>query len=226
MKRTYISPEFSNYKIYGTYNMVEESNFFSAKMLDIEDTITVDKQDIIYYQRISGEQIDLTTESSITPYSYSSSENKKNNHTITIDQSQPKYQLEKNTRWIIQIDVKTILSDFLFANLKRYRTFEGVTNQITRYGDVNIAIKKYVEFNIINRYKIKQVELFVSYKDLRRQNILKYKNSWNSNASDKLTKIQTETAFDNSSIKIFFNQEKDSALFNFDYFFNITFEKI
>lgn len=206
--------------------MVEESNFFSAKMLDIEDNIMISNQDIIYYQKNTGEQIDFSTESSTSPYTYSSSENKKNNHTLLIDESQPKYQLEKNTRWILNINIKTILSDFLFATLKRYRTFENVTNSITVYGDVNVAIKKYIEFNIINRYKIKSVELFVTYKDLRRQNILKYKNNWNMNTQDRLTKIQTETAFDQSAIKVFFNQEKESALFNFDYFFNISFEKI
>ena len=99
-------------------------------------------------------------------------------------------------------------------------------SNLTKYGDINLAIKKYIEFNVIDRYKIKNVELFVTYKDLRRQNILKYKNSWNKNVTEKLSKIQTETAFDQSSVKVFFNQEKDSALFNYDYFFNISLEKI
>jgi hypothetical protein len=226
MRRNYISPEFTNYKIYGTYNMVEESNFFGAKMLDIEDNITIGTQDIIYYQKFTGEQIDFTTESSIAPVSYSSSDSKKNNHTLVIDETQPKYQLEKNTRWILTIDVKTILTDFLFATLKRFRTFEGVKSNLTKYGDVNVAIKKYIEFNVYDRYKIKNVELFVSYKDLRKQNILKYKNSWNMNVTEKLSKIQTETAFDQSSVKVYFNQEKDASLFNFDYFFSISLEKI
>jgi hypothetical protein len=226
MRRNYISPEFTNYKIFGTFNMVEESNFFGAKMLDIEDNITIGTQDIIYYQKFTGEQIDYTTESAISPVSYSSSDSKNSNHTLVIDETQPKYQLEKNTRWILTIDVKTILTDFLFATLKRYRTFEGVKSNLTKYGDINLAIKKYIEFNVIDRYKIKNVELFVTYKDLRRQNILKYKNSWNKNVTEKLSKIQTETAFDQSSVKVFFNQEKDSALFNYDYFFNISLEKI
>ena len=226
MRRNYISPEFTNYKIYGTYNMVEESNFFGAKMLDIEDNITIGTQDIIYYQKFTGEQIDFTTESSIAPISYSSSDSKKNNHTLVIDETQPKYQLDKNARWILTIDVKTILTDFLFATLKRFRTFEGVKSNLTKYGDVNVAIKKYIEFNVYDRYKIKNVELFVSYKDLRKQNILKYKNSWNMNVTEKLSKIQTETAFDQSSVKVYFNQEKDASLFNFDYFFSISLEKI
>ncbi len=228
MRRNYISPEFTNNKVYGTFNMVEESNFFGAKMLDIEDVITISTQDIIYYQKSTGEQIDFSIESSITPSAYSSSTSKKDNHKLIIDDSQPKYQIDKNTKWILTIDIKTILSDYLFSTLKRYRTFEGVKNELTRYNDVNIAIKKYIEYNVTNRYKFKSVELFISYKDLRRQNILKFKNNWNPllNESSKITKFQTETAFDASFVKILFNQEKDSALFNYDYYFNLTFEKI
>ena len=52
MRRNYISPEFINSSIYGTYNMVEESNFFSAKMLYIEDSIYISNQNIIYYHKI------------------------------------------------------------------------------------------------------------------------------------------------------------------------------
>lgn len=228
MRRTYISPEYVNNKIYGTYNMVEESNFFSAKMMDIEDTVTIQTQDLIYYQKTNGEQIDFSIESSIAPSSYSSSTNKQSNHKLILDETQPKYQLDKNARWILTVDIKTILSDFLFATMKRFRTFEGVKNDLTRYNDVNVAIKKYIEYNVLNRYKFKSIELLIGYKDLRRQNILKYKNSWNSNLTteNKLTKFQTETAFDQSSIKIIFSQEKDAALYNYDYFFNLTFEKI
>ena len=34
-----MSPEYNNTQIYGTFNMVEESNFFGAKMLEVEDDI-------------------------------------------------------------------------------------------------------------------------------------------------------------------------------------------
>ena len=46
MRRTYISPEYYYNNVYGTFNMVEESNFFGAKMLEVEDMIPIDKQDI------------------------------------------------------------------------------------------------------------------------------------------------------------------------------------
>jgi hypothetical protein len=226
MRRTYISPEYLNNEVYGTFNMLEESNFFGAKMLDIEDSINIQNQDIIWYQKLTGEQLDYSIESSLQSYVYSSSNDKQSNHTLIIDETQPKYQLDKDTRWILNINLTDILSNYLYANLKKYRTFEGVRNEMTRYNDVNVALKNYIKYNVLNRYKYKTIEFYVSYNDLRDQSILRYKNNWNPNVTTRLTKIQTETAFDDSTIKVLFNQEKPSSDYSFDYYFNILFEKI
>jgi hypothetical protein len=232
MRRSYISPEYQNRAVYGTLNMVEESTFFGAKMLEVEDSIIIDNQDIIYYQRTNGEQLDVSVETSLDSYVYSPGGNngdKFKNHTLVIDTTQPKFQLDNNTRWILTIDLKTILTNYLFATLKKYRTFEGVKNDMTMFNDVNVAVTSYVRSNVLDRYKYKSVELYVRYQDLRNQNLLRYNNTWSTNIIDptyKLIKIQTETEFDQSSIKIMFNQEKPSSSYKFDYYFNILFEKI
>lgn len=228
MRRTYISPEFLNNKVYGTFNMVEESNFFGAKMLDIEDSIYLSNIDIIWYQKITGEQLDFSIESSLPSNSYSSITDKFNNHTLLVDESQSKFQLDRNTRWILTIDLKTILSNYLFSTLKKYRTFEGVRNDITKEKDVNISIRKYIESNVLDRYRYKSVDLMINEKSLRNQNLLRFKNNWNSNLTidSKFTKIQTETEFDYSSIKLIFSQNNPSTEYNFDYYFNILFEKV
>lgn len=228
MRRTYISPEYKINKVYGTYNMVEESNFFSSKMLEIEDFIDIVNQDIIYYQKITGEQLDLSVESSLTSLVYSSSTNKQSNHTLILDKAQPTFQLNKNTRWILEINLNQIFTDFVFSSLKKYRTFEGLKNNMTIEKDVNVAIRKYIDKNVVNRYKLDRIELFINYKDLRNQNILKWKNTWNSQlTSDKiLNKIQTETATDDSKITVIFEQEKPGDTYNFEYYFNIYFVKL
>jgi hypothetical protein len=228
MRRTYISPEYYDNNVYGTFNMLEESNFFNSKMLEIEDSIYIEKEDIIYYQKLNGEQIDFSIESSLESYIYSSSESKLKNHTLLIDETQNSFQKERNTRWIMEINLKNILSEYLFATLKSYRTFEGVKNEMNRYNDVNVAIRNYIDFNILDRYKYKSIDLYINYKDLRSQSLLRYKNNWNINTpiESKFTKLQSETAFDYSSVKLTFNQEELSSNYNFDYYFNILFEKI
>lgn len=229
MRRTYISSEFVNSKINGTFNMVEESNFFGAKMLDVEDSIYIENQNIIYYQQSSGEQIDLAIESSLPSYVFSSSSNKESNHKLTLDDSQTSFQKNGNTKWILEIDLKTILESYLFATLKRFRTFEGIENNQTITNDINSSVQKYITSNVTNRYKFKKIDFYIRYKDLRNQNVLRYKNIWSSSVnseSNKYNKFQTDLAYDDSKIKIYFNQEKTSQEYTFEYFFNILFEKI
>lgn len=229
MRRTYISPEFNKNTIYGTYNMVEESNFFGAKMLEIEDSILISNQNIIYYQKKNSEQLDLDTETTLDSIIYSSSEDKNANHTLAIDESQTKYNFENNTKWIIDINIKSILSNYLYAELKKYRTFEGVRTDMTIYNDVNVAIKKYIEFNVLNRYKLSNIEFYVNYTDLRNQNVLRYKNIWNETTYKpeyKLSKIQTVSDYNQNTLRVLFNQEKPSSTYKFDYFFNLLFVKI
>ena len=229
MRRSYMSPEYSNTQIYGTFNMVEESNFFAAKMLEVEDSIYVSNQNIIYYQKSTGEQIDLAIESSLPTQVYSASDNMKSHQKLILDDSQLDYQKESNTKWILNIDLRDILSDYLFAIMKRYRTFEGISNPLTRTNDVNTAIREYISNNVTNRYKLSRLDLYVSYTDLRSQNVLRYKNNWKSTIvsdSNLLKKKQMDVAFDESTLKILFTQEKPSSQYNFDYYFNILFEKI
>lgn len=229
MRRNYISPEYLTKSVYGTLNMLEESTFFGAKMLEIEDSINIDTLDIIYYQNQNGEQLDFSVESSFASFIYSSSDNKQKNHTLILDPSQPKYQLDNNTKWILTIDLKTIITDYLFATLKKYRTFEGIKNDMNIYSNTDTAIKSYINYNILNRYRYKGVQLYINYDDLRDQKVLRYDNTWDRNSintSNLLTKLQTETEFDESSIKITFNQEKPSSTYKFSYYFNILFEKI
>lgn len=229
MRRTYLSPDFLNTPVFGTFNMLEESNFFAGKMLEIEDSILIEMQNIIYYQKATGEQLDLAIENTLPSIIYSSSLDKQTNHTLIIDESQPKYQLDKDTRWLLTIDLKTILTNYIFASMKRNRTFSGISNNMTYSDNVNVALTEYITLNVLNRYKLNSVELFISYKDLRRQSILRYKNAWSDKVAvlaNKFTKFQTETAFDGSSIKLTFNQQKDSSLYSYEYFYNLNFIKI
>jgi hypothetical protein len=229
MRRSYISPEYNNTPIYGTFNMIEESNFFGSKMLEVEDSIYISNQNIIYYQKSTGEQVDLAIESSLPTQVYSASDNMKSHQRLTIDDAQLGYQKESNTKWILDIDLRNILSDYLFATMKRYRTFEGITNPITKTNDINTAIREYISNNVTNRYKLSRLDLYVSYTDLRSQNVLRYKNTWKytiASDSNLLKKKQIDVAFDESTVKVLFTQEKPSSMYNFEYYFNILFEKI
>lgn len=229
MRRNYISPEYQHKRVYGSYNLVEESNFFGSKMLEIEDMIKIDKEDLTYYQNTNGEQLDFSIESSIKSLNYSPIQDKLSLHKIEIDSTQPKNQIDKNTKWIITIEIKQLLENYLFAVMKKYRTFEGLKNEMTLEGDVNTALRKYINNNVIDRYKIKSIDLYIEYKDIRNLGAYKLINIWDPKVNipqNLMKKTQRETSIDNSQIKLIFTQEKNSKEFNFKYFFVPNFEKL
>jgi len=229
MRRNYISPEFEHKEVYGTYNMVEESNFFGAKMLEIEDTILINNQNIIYYQMPNGEQLDLSVENTLQSYVYSASSDKQKNHILTIDPTQTEYTKENLTSWTLDLNIKGMLANYLFAELKTWRTFEGIRTNMNSYNDVNAAINNYINYNVIDRYKLSSIDLYLRYKDLRSQNLLRYKNSWNPeiiSPTTRFTKFQSEMSVDGGYAKVTFNQQQPSSSYTFEYFFNLYFEKL
>lgn len=229
MRRNYISPEFEYKEVFGTFNMVEESNFFGAKMLEIEDSVLINNQNIIYYQMPNGEQLDLSVENTLQSYVYSAAIDKEKNQILTIDPSQTEYTKENLTNWYLDINLREILANYIFSELKRYRTFEGIRTNMNTYNDVNTAIKNYINYNVIDRYKLSRIDLYLSYKDLRSQSLLRYKNSWNPNIvspSNKLTKFQSEMSIDGSYTRLIFNQQNPSTAYSYEYFFNLYFEKL
>ncbi len=229
MRRSYIIPEFEYKDVYGTFNMKESANYYGSKMLEIEDSIYLDKINIVYYENNNGEQINLTSENILEPHLYSSTESKGKYHTLIKDSSQSDYQLNNFTNWILEIDLKNILLDYIFSQIKKMRTFEGIKNNMVIYKDVNTSLKNYIILNTLDRYKLNKVDIYVSYNDLRDNMVLKHQVKFDEsiyNPLNKLIKFQTETEWDNSSIKVIFNQEKISSLYNFNYYFNLFFEKI
>jgi len=229
MRRNYISPEFNYYRVFGTLNMVEESSFFGSKMLEIEDTIEIDNQNLIYYETIQGEQIDISIENSLPPNVVSCSELKNLNHLIILDPNQSDFQKNGNARYIMTINIKQIFESFIFGTIKQYRTFEGVLNSMSFGRNVNSSIKEYILKNISDRYKFDRIEVYLKYRDLRDQNILRFDNTWNPDIGEidnKLLRVETETEFDDSSIKAIFNQEKSSSLYNFEYYYKLFWTKI
>ena len=226
MRRNYMSPEFFNSKIYGSFNSFEESNFFGSKMLEIEDEVEIKDQNIIYYQNDKNEQIDLNVESAQNSKIYSSFDNKKLNHDLIIDDSQPNTQLKTNTRWILDINLSSILTEFIFANIKKERTFQSLTNDMVVSKDVNVYIRNYIKNNVLDRYRLSNIELFVDYVDITTGSNLQYQNTFDKRTFNKLTRFQTETNFNFSKTRLTFNQEQSAQEFSFKYFFNLKFEKI
>ena len=228
MRRNYISPEFKYTNINGTMNMREQTSFFGSKMLDIQDSISILNENLIYYQDQNKEQLNFSLEKNLDPIVYSSVNDKSFNHIIKSDESQSNIQLASNTKWNIEIDISKILTNYIFATLKKYRTFEGVKNNMTIFNNIDSGINDYISKNIISRYRYKSVDFFIDYKPFSEDGSVKYKNIFteitnNSLITKKLQSILNESQ---GKLNIIFNQEKSSTSYNFNYYFNLYFEKI
>ena len=225
MRRTYISPEYTYSKVYGTFNTLEQSSFFGSKMLKITDTVSIDNQNIIYYQNQNNEQLDLSVESLLPSVVYSSSVDKQTNHTLVIDPSQSDIQKNNLTSWVMTIDLETILTDYVYALIKQSRTFNGVHNYMTSNGDVSFSMKDYIKKNVFNRYRFDHLKLFLTYNSLPNSSSqLRFQNTWDNTinlTSNQLTKFQTNTTYDSSSVIVTFLQQQPSTLYNFNYFFSL-----
>ena len=181
MRRTYISPEFDYVPVHGTLNMKEQNSFFGSKMLEISDRIEIKNESIIYYQQPNGEQKDPSVEFTLPQIVYDTVLDKQNNHKLFLDESQTEIQRNNNARWILDINLKVVLRNYIFASLKKFRTFEGVENGIVLNKNVDSAIYNYIDNNILDRYKFSKIEFYYKSFDLLTSGGLKFKNIYDPN---------------------------------------------
>lgn len=229
MKRNYISPEFKYSPIFGTFNMEEESSYFGSKMLEIEDSIKIGSDSIIYYQNEKSEQLDLEREYDFPPILYNTVSDKKSNHVLNLDEFQTQLERNNYAKWVMTINIRSILRNYLFATLKNSRTFEGISNGMTINQNVDFSIKEYIERNVINRYTFSGLDLYLVPVDLLTIGSLKYQNIWDDTIGTdeyKFTKFSTVTDFRFEDIQVFFSQNFSASQYAFRYYYNLNFSKL
>lgn len=226
MRRNYISNEFRSDVVNGTLSMVEKSSFFGSKMMSIDDHILVDSSNIIYYQNSKSEQINLPLELTYEPL-YINLNNVKIKNCIVYRDDNGFNDLN-NSNWIIEINFKNILLEYLFGKLKNVRTFNGIYVENTRNNNIDLSIKDYIVSNLLDRYLYDSIELWISYNDLFEDGNLRYVNSFNPNIiNDNNINREFEKIYsDDKIIKFKFKSKKDTSKSSFDYYFNIKYNRI
>jgi hypothetical protein len=228
MKVNHISPELNYYSVNGTLSMNEKKSFFGSKLLNFEDEINITSQNLIYYQNELNEQLNLSVETFKEPIIYNTDNDKLNNSKLVIDTSQTQQQKNDKTAWILTIDYKTIFINYLFAEFKKWRTFEGVKNNMCLSNDVNKSIIEYITTNLLSRYELDNTDIFIEYMSLESNSSLRFKTTWDPNISTSsiLKSFETNDDTINGKLTINFNQEKTSLLYNYNYYYNLYFKKL
>ena len=225
MRINYISPEYKYTEVNGTLSQLEKKSFNGSKLLKFTDNINILNENIIYYETVDNEQLNIDIEKLLNPTIYNTVGDKAN-YTFIKDNTQLNTQLNTNTSWILTINYKKLLINYLFATLKSFRTFEGVQNNMTLNNSVDLAINDYINNNILSRYTFSKIDLFVSYNNLLNGG-LRFQNTFDytiENSNNLTNKYNIKN--DNTNLIINFNQIKNSTEYSFNYYYNLYFNKI
>jgi hypothetical protein len=164
LRKNFITREWVQDPIWGTRVSKEIRTFQAGKIVEIEDVISIkDSLSITWNETEFREQTTLKTNEIPTTYSFD--QIKKDYHQIKQADNQTKIELGDFTKWEIKIEIKTILIKYLYAQLKKARTFQDVTSNMTESGVENFIID-YINKNIIPRIRFKKVDLYVAYHDI------------------------------------------------------------
>jgi len=247
MKDNLMLKKFKTENVNGTFNLIEEKSFFGTKLMDIEDEIHLTDKSVQYFQVFTGgtplEMINNGYQYSIvnlyeeTLFIMDVVEIKYDNHNI-IKGLQKKTDEEQNTRWEIDIDIKKILSQYLFAKIKESRTFKSMNYDNFSNNNINNSIYEYIDKNLLDRYEFDSIDLFIKYIDIK-NNVI-YSNSAIKQYDPKFnqsielpeykitnTNINLDLYLDKlAPIKVDYYQTESSLQYKFDYYFNLHYKKI
>jgi len=244
MKNDLILKRYNKETDNGTKNMNEVRSFFGSKLIDIEDTIIIDNKSIQYTELQDSvndgfQYYDNKSFGTLeVPILRNLSDLKEQYHTIKI-LNQNIQDLENNTKWNIEIDIKKILKDYLFVKIKEARSFKSIKKINTKNrGGINLNVYKFIDYNVLNRYEFDKIDFYVKYENILNKSTMfqQLLTQYNCQYDDKLFdsvnivkdySLSRIDQFENlSKLKIVYNQTKSSIDYKFNYYFNIFYKKI
>jgi len=160
MKKSFLTKEYSLEAQPGTMSMRESRNYFSSKILEIEDVLVVGSDNISWFENADHTQgIGLDNQL----LSLDMATLKTNNHAVGLNPLQSDAEKKDFTKWVFTFDVKQMVREYVFAKLKEHGTFATIANKDTFTNDVSAAIYDYVDANVLPRIRFESVNLYVRY---------------------------------------------------------------
>jgi hypothetical protein len=160
MRKKFLTKEYSLENRPGTLSMLEKKNFFSSKIMEIPDLLTVDETNIVWNESVDSTQlINIDDQTKIL----NTSDLKKKNHTIQRSPRQSERDVREYTNYDFTINIKTVVNNWIFAQLKKYQTFGGIKNNETAENNIDAAIQEYIDLNIFPRIKFDTINLYIRY---------------------------------------------------------------
>ena len=248
MKSNLIIRKYETTPAKGVRSAKEIKSFFGSKLIDIEDDIYVNDISIQYSEVVDKVNIqndhyqyyDVNLLHPEVNILRSLDDVKYENHSIDVySQIDPSVDARnKNFEWIMVINAKNILREYLFLRLKESRVFKTIKSEDLVERNVNTYINDYIDANLLNRYNISELSFYTNYFDVvndatifTKGQVLRGPNFNKTVFTDKNriknVNIITPDYLNNlDTVKIIYNQIKDNRRYKFDYYFTISYKKI
>lgn len=230
----------------GSKNMKEQNSFFGSKMMKLEKNILIN-DNIIQYYDIPYKSEDGETYENVGFQGLVKSDDETENNLDLVklkeisNYIQPSIQNELdykyNTKWDITIKLEHILTEYLYSNIKKSRTFSLLMGDDVSKGNINNSLREYISLNLLDRYKFKNINLYVVYNNIIEDGIntntqhqysptynFKIKKEENKVYNINTTKKNLNSKIEDISVK--YTQTKSSDKYNFEYYYEILFELI
>jgi len=166
LRKNFITREWIQQPEWGTKTPKELRAFMGGKIVEIEDVIAIlNNLSISWSETDIAEQTTSLENETVKEVSFD--QVKLENHSIKQADNQTTLERGDFTKWEIKINLKEVLTRYLFSQLKKARSFQNVNRTMTTSG-VDNFILDYINLNILPRIKFKKIDLFVSYHDISR----------------------------------------------------------
>jgi hypothetical protein len=248
MKSNLVIRKYQTQTVKGVKSAKEVKSFFGSKLIDIEDDIYINDISIQYSEVVNKVSIqndhyqyyDVNLLHPEVNILRSLDDVKYENHSIDVySQKDPSVDaVNKNYEWIMVINARNILREYLFLRLKESRVFKTIRSEDLLERNINTYINNYIDTNLLNRYNISELAFYANYFDVIQDStvftkgqVLKgpnfNKNVFNESKRIKNVNIMTPDYLNNlDTVKIIYNQIKDYRRYKFDYYFTISYKKI
>lgn len=227
MKKSSIIKDFKLIPEPGTLNMKEKTNFLTGKAMDIQDEIRI--------RRINVYDFD----------NYDTLEGLKGDSIINMSIDNNQSETEKNTltKWILEIDSKKLLREYLFDQMYTnniFSDFHKFTPEIVISNKQGQACYEYIDNNILSRYKLKDFILWTKFYELKLGkttsnpsfDLLKNNPIYTFYAKPSLSIADNEKSsisikeYADGLLDINYKQTKSSQTHTFLYYFDAVFYKL
>lgn len=217
-------------------------SFFGSALMDIEDEILVGDGTIQYAHIVDPVEFSDTDGFQYPQYVPDETivlldlSDLKSQYSSISMATQNQTDLYNNTRWILDVDVKSILTEYLFARVKESRAFMCIRPEDTLRRSVNTFVREYIDTNLVGRFGLKEVTLYVRYKNIVGGSVssttLRYNPLFDRTVlttGDRVSNVNVVDRRDGpsvDSVRILYSQTKKSTVYTFDYYFNLSFYRV